>query len=76
MQPNEAIVVGCRPCMFCGHRNKVMVSQTAYNAWRAGETIQKAMPELTAAQREMLISGTCSKCWDDNMKDDDDDDDD
>jgi hypothetical protein len=26
--------------------------------------IQKAMPYLTADEREMFISGTCSDCWD------------
>ena len=29
-----------------------------------GELIQEALPELSADQRELLISGTCPKCWD------------
>ena len=30
----------------------------------AGENIQIAFPDLTADQREILISGICPECWD------------
>ena len=32
-------------------------------AWEDGELIQDALPNLTADQRELLISGTCDDCW-------------
>jgi hypothetical protein len=33
------------------------ITQDAYEAWRSGSLIQTAMPHLTPAQREFLISG-------------------
>jgi hypothetical protein len=32
--------------------------------WQNGMLIQKAMPYLTTEQRELLISGYCSPCFD------------
>jgi len=29
-----------------------------------GVPIQRAMPSLPAAQRELVITGTCDDCWD------------
>ena len=43
------------------------VSESGYNAWREGEKVQVAFPELDAAKREMLISGVCGVCWDNIM---------
>jgi hypothetical protein len=35
-----------------------------YERWLSGELIQRALPDLTINERELLISGLCSKCWD------------
>lgn len=67
------VTVTCKPCVFCGKINKLDVSAKSLWAWQNGAHIQNAMPELTADEREMLISGTCSKCWDENMNFDEDD---
>ena len=33
-------------------------------SWVSGDKyIQEALPYLTAAERELLISKTCDKCW-------------
>jgi hypothetical protein len=32
--------------------------------WKAGELAQRAFPELTAGQREAIMTGTCDPCWD------------
>ena len=32
--------------------------------WKDGMLIQKALPELSAELREVLISHVCPKCWD------------
>ena len=32
--------------------------------------IQKALPNNTAEEREMLITGICSKCWDELFSED------
>ena len=51
-------------CPFCGCVNFINVPFEGYNAWKNGELIQNAMPELSADEREMLISGICPDCWD------------
>lgn len=50
-------------CMWCQRRVDVVVDDAAYLRWQAGELIQRAMPSLSAEQREMLVSGTCPTCW-------------
>jgi len=32
--------------------------------WKNGELIQNVMPYLNEDERELLISGTCGKCFD------------
>lgn len=51
-------------CKFCRRDTVVLVDEAGYNAWRGGELIQHALPELSITQREQLISGTCQPCWD------------
>lgn len=64
------IEVRCQPCMFCGKRSTVTVSQAAYDNWRAGAHAQHAFPELSDAERGLLISGTCSACFGEAFDDD------
>lgn len=40
------------------------VPVSEYQAWKDGMLIQDAMPSLTKDDRELLLSGTCPKCWD------------
>lgn len=53
-------------CRWCKEKFPVFtVTYNEYSAWaELGRRIQDAMPGLTPDQREMLISGTCPKCWD------------
>lgn len=39
---------------------------------RQGMLIQHAFPFLSSNERELLISGTCSKCWDEMFAQQDD----
>lgn len=39
------------------------VSVDALQRWRAGEHIQNAFPDMSAGDREILISGTHDECW-------------
>ena len=50
-------------CPWCGEEHEVEVPFEDYLAWQSGESIQVAMPQLSADEREMLISGVCPKCW-------------
>ena len=59
----EKILVGNR-CSVCGKMNKVEVYKADFEAWQNGELIQKAMPYLSANEREIIQTGTCAKCWD------------
>jgi hypothetical protein len=65
-QKEEKIRVKTKACIFCGKPHYVWVYPSAYKAWRDGACIQDAMPDLSANERELLISGTCKDCWDDN----------
>ena len=40
------------------------VTQQQMDRWEAGELIQNVMPDLTAEQREFLISGVTPPEWD------------
>lgn len=61
MSETEKIEMRCR---FCSSDISVTVRTEALSRWDNGELIQDAMPELSADTREMLISGTCPRCWD------------
>lgn len=52
------------PCPFCHDVAELEVPTEGFMAWQSGELIQNALPELSADDREQLISGTCPKCWD------------
>jgi len=51
-------------CVECNHWRSVKVSIAGVFAWRNGALVCKAMPELSAADREQFISGICPSCWD------------
>lgn len=60
--------------MRCETAVDVPVTDAQLAAFHGGELIQKAMPNLTPGQREMLISGYCDGCWDQIFGTDEDDD--
>jgi hypothetical protein len=51
-------------CQWCPTQIEVPVDLKKIDAWRKGQLIQNAMPDLSKDLREMFISGTCPKCWD------------
>ena len=51
-------------CPFCGHVTPIDVDMDGYLNWTIeGVSIQKALPNLTAEDREMLKTGICPTCW-------------
>jgi hypothetical protein len=58
------ITVETPVCPYCGDWGTIEVDPVAYARWRDGESIQLAMPELSAALREQLMSGIHRVCWD------------
>ncbi len=51
-------------CPFCGHAHEVEVNEADYWNWQDGVLAQDAFPYLSTDERELLISGIDSECWD------------
>ena len=56
-------------CPFCGRESEVMVKIDEYLAYEEGAMAQDAFPNLSAEEREMIISGICIKCQKNIFKD-------
>lgn len=50
-------------CFVCSERSEVEVNQTGWDKWQSGLYIQDAFPEMSADEREMLLTGTHPECW-------------
>ena len=57
-----------RTCPHCQKEATVKVSDAGYALWQKGVSIQKAFPELTPDQREILLTGLHPECWEDIFK--------
>lgn len=40
------------------------ITETQLSAWKSGTLIQKAMPQLSADQREFVMTGVTNEEWD------------
>lgn len=53
--------------IHCPHCHKVVelpISEERLLSWDGSDYIQNHFPELSPSQREMILSGLCSECWD------------
>jgi hypothetical protein len=51
-------------CTFCEQPSEVKgIDIEEYNDWISGQLIQVALPKLSEADREILVSGTHNECW-------------
>lgn len=66
VRKNGTVAIDVR-CVFCGKVSTVVVDHTSAIRWHAGMSIQDAFPNMPRAEREMLISGVDSSCWDEFM---------
>lgn len=57
------IKITTKPCMVCFKASEITVSAEAYHRWERGELIQRAFPELSDNERELLITGIHPECW-------------
>ena len=55
------------PCPWCLKEATLEVPFEGYQAWQRGDLVQNALPDLSADEREMLISGVCPACWDEQF---------
>ena len=52
------------PCKHCRLAHTILADREGVLKWIAGEEYnQDALDHLTAAERELLLSGTCDNCW-------------
>lgn len=58
-------------CRICFQLEVVSYNAADMEAWINGTLIQNAFPYLTASQREMIQTQTCSQCWDAMFADED-----
>ena len=61
---SDTIVVKTKPCTVCGEYEVWSLDRQAVTKWQEGEMIQNAFPDMSMADREILISGTHPACWD------------
>ena len=51
-------------CPYCHRKHVFTITDEQFNKYANGESyIQTIFPELTAPEREMLITGICEECW-------------
>ncbi len=51
-------------CKYCTTEYVIIADREDIEAWLSGDKyIQDCLAYLTAAERELLISGTCDNCW-------------
>ena len=53
-----------KSCTVCHKTSKVALQKASFIRWRDGEHVQNVWPEMTPDERELLITGTHPKCWD------------
>ncbi len=51
------------------HTREIDVSQSQLDAWKSGVLIQNAMPNLSADDREFLMTGITPEEWDEHFSD-------
>lgn len=55
-------------CLVCGEYSIVRnLDRSAVARCQNGEAIQNVFPDLSPSTRELLISGTHDRCWDEMM---------
>jgi hypothetical protein len=70
----ETLILTIRPCPSCRQSHKLTVNQFAFENWADRfASLEEAFPELTPAQRELLLTGIDGECWDKAVPEGDDD---
>ena len=58
--PERVVIIStCK----CGNTQKVHCMRDDYRGWIEGALIEDVFPRLWPAQRELLITGICTECW-------------
>ena len=62
-----------KKCPMCGKTRDFVLEKSKYLAWKNGAFIQTVFPEMSADDREQLISGLDAECWNKFISDAEDD---
>ena len=62
--PLTSTCVILRLCLLCNKSYNIKMSVEDYVSWSNGALVQNAFPYLSPDQREMIINGTHSECFD------------
>ena len=57
-------VIVYKNCPFCGKEQRKEFPVEGWAKYMKGEHVQNCFPEMSADDREFLISGICPTCWD------------
>ena len=68
---SETILVKTKTCTVCGQYEMWSLDRDSVMRWHEGENIQRVFPDMSAGDREILISGTHPACWDKLFGEDD-----
>ena len=65
----DAVKAGAKPvivkmCIHCGGHTTFLGDPERLQVWRNGQLVQNVYPNLNKGDRETLISGVHSECWD------------
>ena len=59
----------CATCPICHKKHFVEVDFDDYRRWKTENIyVQDAFPYLNDDDRELLMSGICKKCWEENIQ--------
>ena len=58
-------------CVWCKGDTGISMLRTNWDAWQAGAHIQNVWPDAPIGDRETLINGTHSACFDELFKEED-----
>jgi hypothetical protein len=73
LNPDVDVINIVRKCIHCNEETLITLDNDRFKAWQVDrEFVQNVWPEATTDDREMLISGTHPKCWEEMWADDDD----
>jgi hypothetical protein len=59
----RCIIDGRWNSMSCEPSDPRAITRAQWDAWQAGRDLQTAIPQLSANEREFLISGITSETW-------------
>jgi hypothetical protein len=61
---SNLIAVKTKTCSVCGEYEVWSLDRELVDRWQGGENIQRVFPDMSAGEREILITGIHPDCWD------------